>query len=107
LWCGGLTLFHVLADLVVGFSHELAGPASPAVALNTYGRAPHLAITLELLFALGCVAWYQRAQAQRARPLSRKRALALYATFAVGIAAWYPAATLSLREQFALVGIHL
>jgi len=52
LWCGFLAAFHVLCDLVVGFEHQLWGPGSARVSLNTYASAPYLAIAIELVFAL-------------------------------------------------------
>ena len=101
LWCGGLAIVHVLCDLAVGFKHELLGPDSPQVSLNTYGQAPMLAIAIELLFALGCVFAYVHMEARRGRPLTRGRTIAMYAVFAVGILIWLPAATMSLGETIA------
>lgn len=105
LWCGFLTVFHVLSDLVVGFEHQLLGPDSARVSLNTYGNLPQLAIGIELLFSVGCVYWYQRCERRLGRPLSHARLVALYAVFVVGVAAWFPAATLSLREQLNAIGL--
>lgn len=68
IWCGVLTVVHVLCDLVVGFTHELLGPDSPVVSLNTYGRAPHLAILIELAFALSCIFYFQRASVSKDGP---------------------------------------
>lgn len=104
LWCGGLTIFHVLSDFIVGFQHELLGPDSPHVALNTYGRMPQVAILIELAFALACVHYYLRSEARRGRPLSNGRRAALYAVFAVGILAWLPATVMPLRELLRGVG---
>jgi hypothetical protein len=98
LWCGALTIVHVLCDLVVGFQHQLLGPDSPRVSLDTYGRMPQVAIAIELVFALACVHAFQKAEARRGRALPRRRLIALYAVFAVGILAWLPAASMSLRE---------
>jgi membrane-bound metal-dependent hydrolase YbcI (DUF457 family) len=106
VWCGLLTALHILCDLVVGFEHQLLGPESPRVSLNTYGTMPRVAITIELLFSIACVYWYQRSERQRGRVLPAARLAALYVVFIVGIAAWYPAATLSLREQLQALGIH-
>ena len=59
LWCGFLTLLHVLCDLVVGFGHQLLGRDSPRVSLNSYGSMPYVAIAIELAFSVACVYWYQ------------------------------------------------
>ena len=101
LWCGALTVVHVLCDLLVGFKHELLGPDSPQVSLNTYAHAPVMAIGIEIVFALGCVFAYLKSEARRGRPLTRRRTVALYAVFAVGILAWLPATAMSLRQTFA------
>jgi membrane-bound metal-dependent hydrolase YbcI (DUF457 family) len=101
LWCGALTVVHVLCDLLVGFKHELLGPDSPQVSLDTYGHAPVLAIAIELVFALGCVYAYLTMEQRRGRPLTRRRGVALYAVFAVGILIWLPATTTPLREALA------
>ena len=106
LWCGVLTVVHVLCDLVVGFEHQLLGPGSVQVSLDTYGHAPHLAILIELAFALACLFYFQRSEQRRGRPLERRRLMALYAVFTVGILAWLPAATMPLREMLAMLGIH-
>ena len=100
LWCGALTFVHVLCDLLVGFKHELLGPDSPQVSLDTYGHAPVVAIGIELAFALGCVFAYLRSEARQGRPLSRRRTVALYAVFAVGILLWLPATSMSLGQTF-------
>jgi membrane-bound metal-dependent hydrolase YbcI (DUF457 family) len=98
LWCGALTIVHVLCDLVVGFQHQLLGPASPQVSLDTYGRMPQIAIAIELVFALACIYAFVKSEARRGRPLSRGRVTALYAAFIAGILAWLPATTMSLRQ---------
>ena len=103
LWCGALTVAHVLCDLLVGFKHELLGPNSPQVSLDTYGNAPVLAIAIELVFALGCVYAYLRSEQRRGRPVTRRRSVALYAVFAVGILMWLPATSMSLRQTIALL----
>ena len=100
LWCGALTVVHVLCDLLVGFKHELFGPDSPQVSLDTYGHAPVVAIIIELAFALGCVFAYLQSEARRDRPLTRRRGAALYAVFAIGILMWLPATSMSLRQTF-------
>jgi membrane-bound metal-dependent hydrolase YbcI (DUF457 family) len=103
LWCGALTIVHVLCDILVGFKHELLGPDSPQVSLNTYGHAPVLAIAIELVFALGCVYAYLKSEQRRERPVTRVRSVALYAVFAVGILMWLPATSMSLRQTIALL----
>lgn len=105
LWCGALAIIHVLCDVFVGFEHQLLGPDSPTTSLNTYGTMPHVAIAIELVFAVACVAWYQRSERLQGRPLPRGQLAALYAVFIVGIAAWLPAATMPLREVLGMVGI--
>ena len=100
LWCGALTVVHVLCDILVGFRHQLLGLDSPQVSLDTYARAPVLAIGIELVFALGCVFAYLTSEARRGRPLARRRVVALYAVFAVGILMWLPATSMSLRQTF-------
>ena len=103
LWCGALTVAHVLCDLLVGFKHELLGPNSPQVSLDTYGHAPVLEIAIELIFALGCVYAYLKSEQRRERPVTRGRSVALYAVFAVGILMWLPATSMSLRQTIALL----
>lgn len=107
LWCGALTIIHVLCDLVVGFEHQLLGPDTMQVSLNTYGHAPHLAILIELAFALACIFYFQRSERRNGRPLERKRLIALYAVFTVGILMWMPAATMPLRQMLGMVGINV
>lgn len=107
LWCGVLTVVHVLSDLIVGFEHQLMGPDSVPVSLNTYGHAPYLAILIELAFALACIFYFQRSERRQGRPLDRKRLIALYAVFTVGILMWMPAATMPLRDLLSIVGINL
>lgn len=98
LWCGALAIVHVLCDLVVGFKHEVLGPDSPQVSLDTYGHAPVLAIVIELVFALGCIYAYLAMEKRQGQPLARGRAAALYAVFVVGILMWLPATSMSLRQ---------
>lgn len=107
IWCGVLTVVHVLCDLIVGFEHQLLGPETMQVSLNTYGHAPYLAILIELAFALACIFYFQRSEKRSGRPLERKRLMALYAVFTIGILAWLPAATMPLREMLRMVGINL
>jgi membrane-bound metal-dependent hydrolase YbcI (DUF457 family) len=104
-WCGFLTVFHVLCDIVVGFEHQLLGPTSPQTSLNTYGTMPHVAVAIELVFSIGCVYWYQLSERRRGRALPPAQLVMLYAVFIIGVAAWFPAATLSLREQLHALGI--
>ena len=103
LWCGALTVVHVLCDILVGFKHELLGPDSPQVSLDTYGNAPVLAIAIELVFALGCVYAYLRSEQRRGRSVTRRRSVALYAVFTIGILMWLPATSMSLRQTIALL----
>ena len=98
LWCGFLTLFHVLCDLVVGFGHQLLGRESPRVSLNSYGSMPYVAIAIELAFSIACVCWYQVSEKKLGRPMPRKQLAALYAVFIIGVGAAIPAATLSVRD---------
>ncbi len=107
LWCGALTIVHVLCDVFVGFQHQLLGPDSPQISLDTYGRMPQVAILIELAFALACVHFYLRSEARRGRPLSNGRRAALYAVFVVGILAWLPATVVPLRELLRGVGFSL
>lgn len=104
LWCGFLTVLHVLCDLVVGFEHQLWSPDSAQVSLNTYGTMPVVAISIELVFSIACVYWYQRSERRQGRALPRIQLAALYAVFIVGVTAWFPTATLSLREQLNAIG---
>jgi len=105
LWCGALTVVHVLCDLVVGFKHELLGPESPQVSLNTYGQMPIVAIAIELVFALACIHYFVRSEGRHGRPLSPARRNALYAVFVIGILSWLPATSMSLRELLSGMGV--
>jgi membrane-bound metal-dependent hydrolase YbcI (DUF457 family) len=107
LWCGALTVIHVLCDVFVGFQHQLLGPDSPQISLDTYGRMPQVAILIELVFALACIYGYHRSEARRGRPVSRGRRQALYAVFVVGILAWLPATVMSVRDLLQQIGITL
>lgn len=98
---GGLSLFHVLSDYVVGFEHHVFGPGTPSVGLNTYGSWPVLAVAIELAFATSAVWAYHRSEAARGRPVSAKRRWALYAVFIIGVLFFLPAAFAPLREVFA------
>jgi membrane-bound metal-dependent hydrolase YbcI (DUF457 family) len=96
-WCAGLVVVHVLCDYLVGFDHQVLGPTSPSVALDSYGRFPHAAILFELVFSLALVLAYHAMEARRGRPVPRGRRMALLATFAIGVLAWLPAADRPLR----------
>jgi membrane-bound metal-dependent hydrolase YbcI (DUF457 family) len=104
LWCGALTVVHVLCDLLVGFKHELFRPSSPQVSLDTYGHAPVLAIAIELAFALACIYAFLAMEKRQGRPLARGRAASLYAVFVVGILMWLPATSMSLGDLIARIG---
>lgn len=106
-WCGFLTALHVLCDLIVGFEHQLWSPDSARVSLNTYGTMPTVAISIELVFSVACVYWYQWSEKNRGRELPRVQVAALYAVFIVGVGAWFPTATYSLREQLNIIGTML
>lgn len=102
-WCAGLVVTHVLCDYVVGFEHQLLGPGSLAVGLNSYGRFPHLAILFELGFSVALVFTYHRLEARKGRVIDRRRRLLLYTLFVVGVGVWLPAATMPLRSLLSLV----
>jgi hypothetical protein len=101
LWCAALTVFHVLSDYVVGFEHQWLGPGSAAIGLNTYGRAPDLALSIELAFAVACAYAYQRRERRDGRPLPRARLAALYAVFVAGVVMWWPVAHVPLSHYLA------
>jgi DMSO/TMAO reductase YedYZ heme-binding membrane subunit len=105
LWCGFLTILHVLIDLVVGFEHQVLAPDSASISLNTYGTMPFVALAIELVFVIACVYWYQYQEKKSGRTLSRKRIFALYSVFIVGVAIWAPTATVSMRDQLMSFGI--
>jgi hypothetical protein len=97
-WCGFLTLFHVLSDLVVGFEHQLLSRDSMTVSLNTYGTMPYVAFGIELAFSIACIYWFQHQEKKQGRALGRARLLSLYAVFIVGIAMWVPTTSVSLTQ---------
>jgi hypothetical protein len=99
LWCAGLCVFHVLCDYIVGFEHQLLGRESLPVALNSYGRAPHLAMIFEAVFSIACIFWYHRTEERAGRLIPAKRKLALYAIFVLGVLAWLPSATVPMRSM--------
>ncbi|AVV51843.1 hypothetical protein [Leptospira santarosai] len=99
IWCGFLTLFHVLCDLIVGFEHQLLGRDSPVVSLNSYSYFPHGAILIEFLFSLVCIFWYVRAEKKNGSPVSRRKLILLLLIFGIGILMWLPNATVSMRSM--------
>lgn len=101
-WCAFLTILHVWCDYIVGFSHEVLGPDSMKIGLNSYGRFPHLAILIELVFAVGCVFYYARAERSAGRPVPRNKLIFLYLAFIIGIGVWFPTATIPLRQVLGL-----
>ena len=101
-WCALLVASHVWCDYIVGFPHEILGPDSPSIGLNSYGRFPHIAILIELLFALACVTYYAWAEHRAGRPVPKNKLIFLYAAFALGVGLWFPTATIPMRELFGL-----
>jgi hypothetical protein len=98
LWCGFLTFFHVICDLVVGFEHQLLGENSQVVSLNSYFFFPHFAILIEFLFSLGCILWYKHTENNNGNPLSKKKLIYLLLFFSIGILIWLPTATIPLKD---------
>jgi len=96
-WCAGLVVVHVLCDYLVGFEHQLLGPASPSIGLDSYRRFARAAILLELAFSIGLVFVYHAMEARRGRAVPLRRQIALHAAFAVGVLMWLPAASVPLR----------
>ncbi|PJZ52232.1 hypothetical protein [Leptospira adleri] len=96
-WCGFLTVFHVLCDLIVGFEHQLLSPDSMVVSLNSYLNFPHIAILIEFVFSLICIFWYVRTEKKSGSPVSGKKLIWLILIFGVGILMWLPNATIPLR----------
>lgn len=101
-WCGALVVLHLVCDLVCGFRHNVAGPQTPAIGMNLYGAAPMTAIVLETVFGALCVAWFLWAERRAGRPISRGRALGLFALFAGGAIVWLPTATIPLGNVFGI-----
>ena len=91
---------NVLSDYVVGFEHQILGPGSMPVGLNTYGRAPQLALLIELAFSIACVYAFQARERRDGRPLGRARLVALYAVFVAGVAMWAPVANVPLSHYW-------
>lgn len=98
LWCAVLTVSHVWLDFIVGFEHQILGPDSASIGLNSYARFPHIAILIEWLFAMGCLVYYARTERRLGRPVSRKKMIWLAVAFSVGILLWLPNATIPMRE---------
>ena len=94
--CGILVLLHLACDLLCGYEHNLAGPATRAVGLNLYQRSPHVAIVLEAAFGALCVSLYRRERRVRGDALSARGLAGLYALFVGGALVWLPTATIPL-----------
>ena len=102
LWCGGLVIMHLLADLLCGFPHYVFGPGTPEIGLGLYGTQPHLAILIEAVFGGAIVFWFVRSESSQGRMLARGKVIALYAVFVAGALFWLPTATVSLESLFAM-----
>ncbi len=102
LWCAGLTVLHVWCDYIVGFQHEWLGRDSLKIGLDSYGHFPHVAILIELVFAVGCVFYYSVAEKRAGRPVPRRKLVFLYTAFIIGVGAWLPTATIPLRTVLGL-----
>lgn len=100
--CAFLTCLHVWSDFIVGFQHELLGPSSMKIGLNSYGRFPYVAILIEWLFALACLTYFIFAEKARGRTPARKKMILLYSTFTIGILAWLPNAYTPMRKLLGL-----
>jgi hypothetical protein len=100
LWCGALIVIHLLCDLVVGFTHHLAGPGTPEITMNLYGRAPALAVVIEALYGAALVTWFAIAERRHGRPVHRKKLVALYAVFIIGALAFLPIAFAPMSSLF-------
>lgn len=98
LWCGFLTVSHVWLDFIVGFEHQILGPESLSIGLNSYARFPHLAVILEWLFSVGCLLYYFRAESMANRTVSARKKGALLIAFSVGVLIWLPNATIPMRD---------
>ena len=98
LACAFLTCLHVWSDFIVGFQHELLGPDSMKIGLNSYGRFPYLAILIEWGFALICLSYFVFAEKARGRLVPRKKVILLYSAFTIGILAWLPNAYTPMRK---------
>jgi len=100
--CAFLTCLHVWCDFIVGFQHEIMGPDSAKIGLNSYGRFAYLAIFIEWLFALLCLTYFVFAEKSQGRVVSKKRAVILYSAFTIGILAWLPNAYTPMRKLLGL-----
>ncbi|MCB1166556.1 MAG: hypothetical protein KDK37_10840 [Leptospiraceae bacterium] len=99
LWCSGLTVLHVWSDYIVGFQHEVLGPHSMKIGLNSYGRFPHGAILIEWAFAMACLYYYRtKMRSQVGHAVDKKTAI-LAIAFSIGILAWLPSATIPMRAM--------
>ncbi|XDD49955.1 hypothetical protein AB3N59_16565 [Leptospira sp. WS92.C1] len=97
IWCGFLTLLHVLCDLIVGFEHQLLGEDSSVVSLNSYSHFPHGAILIEFLFSFACIFWYVRKEKESGSPVSKRKLVLLLLIFGIGILMWLPNATIPMK----------
>jgi hypothetical protein len=102
LACAFLTCLHVWSDFIVGFQHELMGPNSMKIGLNSYARFPYIAIAIEWAFALICLTYFVLAEKARGRVVARKKLVLLYVGFTVGILAWLPNAYTPMRSLLGL-----
>jgi len=100
LWCGALIVLHLLCDLLVGFTHHVAGPGTQDISLNLYGRVPAVAVLIELCYGAGLVAWFAFAERRAGRPVHRKKLAALYAVFVLGALAFLPIAFAPMSSLF-------
>ena len=98
LWCAFLTVSHVWLDFIVGFEHQVLGPESMSIGLNSYARFPHLAVIIEWLFSMACLVYYFRSESRAGMPLSRKKKSVLLIAFSVGVLLWLPNATIPMRD---------
>lgn len=102
LGCAFLTCLHVWSDFVVGFQHELVGPDSMKIGLNSYGRFPYFAILIEWVFAVLCLTYFVFAEKARGRLVAGKKLALLYGGFSIGILAWLPNAYTPMRKLLGL-----
>ncbi|TGK33423.1 hypothetical protein EHQ12_06695 [Leptospira gomenensis] len=100
LWCGFLTLLHVLCDLVVGFEHQIWGQETAVVSLNSYLYFPHVAIFIEFVFSIVCIFWYVRTEKLNGSPVSKRKLIWLVTIFGIGILMWLPNATIPMKDLF-------
>ncbi|EMJ97626.1 hypothetical protein LEP1GSC193_3204 [Leptospira alstonii serovar Pingchang str. 80-412] len=98
IWCGFLTVLHVLCDLIVGFEHQLLSPGSTVVSLNSYYYFPHAAILIEFVFSLICIFWYVRTEKLGGTPVTKRKLILLLLIFGIGILMWLPNATIPMKN---------